>query len=67
MRSESVRLLKTLPHPCGYYGERTAQNLVIDPLAADLPQLFDLALARGFRRAGGHLYRPACPRCRACV
>ena len=67
MRSESVRLLKTLPHPCGYYGERTAQNLVIDPLAPDLPQLFDLALARGFRRAGGHIYRPACPRCRACV
>lgn len=67
MRSESVRLLKTLPHPCGYFGERTAQNLVIDPLAADLPELFDLALTRGFRRAGGHIYRPACPRCRACV
>jgi arginine-tRNA-protein transferase len=67
MRSESVRLLKTLPHPCGYFGERTAQNLVIDPLASDLPELFDLALTRGFRRAGGHIYRPACPRCRACV
>lgn len=67
MRSESIRLLKTLPHPCGYFAERTAQNLVIDPLAADLPQIFDLALTRGFRRAGGHIYRPACPRCRACV
>lgn len=67
MRSDVVRLLKTLPHACGYYAERTAQNLVIDPLAADLPALFDLALTRGFRRAGGHIYRPACPRCRACV
>src|SRR5687767_8330044 len=67
MRSDTVRLLKTLPHACGYYPERTAQNLVIDPLAADLPELFDMALTRGFRRAAGHIYRPACPRCRACV
>ena len=67
MRSDAVRLLKTLPHACGYYPERTAQNLVIDPLATDLPELFDMALTRGFRRAGGHIYRPACPRCRACI
>lgn len=67
MRSEVVRLLKTLPHPCGYFDGRTAQNLVIDPLASDLPGLLDLALTRGFRRAGGHIYRPACSRCRACI
>ncbi len=67
MRSESVRLLKTLPHPCGYYPDRVAQNLVIDPLAADLPEVYQLALSRGYRRAGGHIYRPACARCSACV
>ena len=67
MRSESVRLLKTLPHPCGYYPERVAQNLVIDPLAADLPEVYEIALTRGYRRAGGHIYRPACGRCTACV
>lgn len=67
MRSDAVRLLKTLEHPCGYYGDRVAQNLVIDPLATDLPQVYDVALARGYRRAGGHIYRPACPHCRACT
>ena len=44
MRREAVRLLKTLEHPCGYYEGRLAQNLVIDPLAHGLPQLYDLAL-----------------------
>jgi leucyl-tRNA---protein transferase len=65
--SDAVRLLKTLPHPCGYFGDRVAQNLVIDPLADDLPTVYDVALTRGFRRAGGHIYRPACARCQACV
>jgi arginine-tRNA-protein transferase len=55
MRSERVRLFQTLPHGCGYYAERTAQNLVIDPAAPRLDQLYGPALERGFRRAGGHL------------
>jgi arginine-tRNA-protein transferase len=67
MRSVAIRLLKTLPHACGYFAERTAQNLVIDPLATDLPRVYEHALTRGFRRAGGHIYRPACMRCQACV
>lgn len=67
MRSETIRLLKTLPHPCGYFDARVAQNLVIDPLATDLPQVYEAALTRGYRRAGGHIYRPACARCQACV
>jgi arginine-tRNA-protein transferase len=67
MRTESVRLLRTLEHPCGYFNGRMAQNLVIDPLASELPRLYDFALVRGFRRAGGHVYRPDCRRCRACV
>ena len=67
MRSERVRLFQTLPHACGYYAERTAQNLVIDPAAPRLDQLYGPALERGFRRAGGHLYYPNCPQCRACT
>lgn len=67
MRSDVVRLFQTLPHPCGYFGDRTAQNLVIDPSAPRLPQLYDLAVQRGFRRAGGHVYHPQCAGCRACV
>jgi leucyl-tRNA---protein transferase len=67
MRSDVVRLFQTLPHACGYYAERTAQNLVIDPSSPQLTQLYELGLQRGYRRAGGHVYVPHCPGCRACV
>ncbi|HEY9130513.1 MAG TPA: arginyltransferase [Dyella sp.] len=67
MRSDNVRLFQTLPHTCGYFAERTAQNLVIDPAAPQLDQLYGAALERGFRRAGGHLYLPHCGHCRACT
>ncbi|MBX3692631.1 arginyltransferase [Dokdonella sp.] len=67
MRSDVVRLFQTLPHPCGYYPERTAQNLVIDPAESRLAALYDTALARGYRRAGGHVYLPHCQTCRACL
>jgi arginine-tRNA-protein transferase len=67
MRSDHVRLFQTLPHACGYFPERTAQNLVLDPAAPDLRQLYGPALARGFRRAGGHLYLPQCAHCHACT
>lgn len=66
LRNERVRLFQTLPHACGYFRARTAQNLVLDPAAPDLPTLYALSLARGFRRAGGHVYHPHCPRCHAC-
>jgi arginine-tRNA-protein transferase len=67
MKSEVVRLFQTLPHDCGYYADRSAQNLVIDPTAPNLAEIYGLALARGFRRAGGHVYHPHCASCRACV
>lgn len=66
LRSERVRLFQTLPHACGYFPARTAQNLVLDPAAPNLSKLYALSLARGFRRAGGHVYHPHCPRCHAC-
>jgi arginine-tRNA-protein transferase len=67
MRSDVVRLFQTLPHPCGYFAERTAQNIVIDPSAPQLPNIYDVAVQRGYRRAGGHVYHPQCGGCRACV
>jgi arginyl-tRNA--protein-N-Asp/Glu arginylyltransferase len=67
MRSDVVRLFQTLPHPCGYFASRTAQNIVIDPSAPQLPQIYDIAVQRGYRRAGGHVYHPQCNGCRACV
>lgn len=67
MRSDVVRLFQTLPHPCGYFAERTAQNIVIDPSAPQLPGIYDMAVQRGYRRAGGHVYHPQCSGCRACI
>jgi arginyl-tRNA--protein-N-Asp/Glu arginylyltransferase len=67
MKSDVVRLFQTLEHRCGYYSERLAQNLVIDPLSPDMAAVYDHALERGFRRAGGHVYRPQCKTCHACV
>ncbi len=67
MKSEVVRLFQTLPHACGYFGDRTAQNLVIDPASPHLSRIYDAALLRGYRRAGGHVYHPHCRRCHACV
>lgn len=67
MRSDTVRLFQTLDHRCGYFPDRLARNLVIDPLAPNLGGVYDHALARGFRRAGGHVYRPHCRGCQACV
>lgn len=67
MKSDLIRVFQTLEHPCGYYAERNARNLVIDPLARGLPQVYGTALERGFRRSGGHVYRPHCQGCRACI
>jgi arginyl-tRNA--protein-N-Asp/Glu arginylyltransferase len=67
MKTGTVRLFQTLDHPCGYFDDRSARNLVIDPLDPRLPAVYETALAWGFRRAGGHVYRPQCRHCQACV
>lgn len=67
MHSQPVRLFQTLPHACGYFDERTAQNLVIDPSTPDIAALYENALARGYRRAGSHVYLPRCEACNACT
>lgn len=67
MKSDLIRVFQTLEHSCGYFAERQARNLVIDPLARGLPQVYGTALERGFRRSGGHVYRPHCAGCRACI
>jgi leucyl-tRNA---protein transferase len=67
MKSDLVRVFQTLEHPCGYFPDRRSRNLVIDPLARGLAQAYPLAIERGFRRSGGHVYRPHCVGCRACV
>jgi arginine-tRNA-protein transferase len=66
MHTHSVRLFQTAEHPCGYFPQRLARDLVLDPTDALLPQLYAGALEAGFRRSGGHVYRPRCAACDAC-
>lgn len=67
MQRDRIRLFQTLPQACGYWAGRTAINLVLDPAYAGIASAYPQALTHGFRRAGGHVYRPRCPRCSACV
>jgi leucyl-tRNA---protein transferase len=60
-------LYRTGEHPCGYYVDRVARDLVLDPHDPTIADAYPTALAQGFRRSGGHVYRPNCPTCRACV
>ncbi len=63
----SIRVLQTLEHQCGYYRDRSARNLVVDPAAPDQARLYDALINGGFRRAGDHIFRPQCQECRACI
>lgn len=64
--SGRIRVFQTLPHVCGYFEGRVAQDIVLDPASPALPNLYSRSLVAGFRRAGGHVYRPCCTHCHAC-
>lgn len=63
----AIRLFQTLEHACGYWPDRLSRDLIVDPADPQLASVFAQALAMGFRRSGGHVYRPYCVGCRACI
>ena len=65
--ADNVRMFRTGTHPCGYWADREARDLVLDPREPRLPSLYPMALDWGFRRSGDIIYRPSCAGCRACV
>jgi len=65
--NDELMLFQTGEHPCGYWPDRAARDLVLDPDDTRLPALYPMALSWGFRRSGGLVYRPHCAHCRACV
>ena len=65
--ADNVRMFRTGTHPCGYWADRQARDLVLDPHDPRLPQLYPMALDWGFRRSGDIVYRPSCVGCQACV
>ena len=64
---DNLRLFHTGTHACGYWPERAARDLVLDPRDPRLPGFYGRALQWGFRRSGDIVYRPHCAGCRACV
>jgi len=65
--ADGLRLFHTGEHACGYWPERQARDLVLDPQDPRLLQFYERALSWGFRRSGDLVYRPHCRGCRACV
>lgn len=57
----------TPEHPCSYLAGREAQTLFLDPRDTINAPLYQALTEHGFRRSGGHLYRPHCQNCQACV
>ena len=66
MAQSTVRVLQTIEHRCGYYPDRAARNLVIDPTVDRREVIYDALTAAGFRRAGDLIFRPHCRNCTAC-
>jgi len=65
--TDDLRLFQTGGHACGYWPDRSARDLVLDPRDPRLAAVYPQALDWGFRRSGDLVYRPHCPGCRACV
>jgi arginyl-tRNA--protein-N-Asp/Glu arginylyltransferase len=57
----------TPAHTCSYLPKREANTLFLDPRETITPALYSDLTRIGFRRSGGHLYRPHCNGCNACV
>ncbi|GAB4357673.1 MAG: arginyltransferase [Gammaproteobacteria bacterium] len=64
---QRLQLLATPPHSCNYLPNRQAINWFVDPSLSLTPEIYAQLVARGFRRSGEFVYRPACPDCTACV
>lgn len=67
MSAASIRLYQTAEHACGYWPERSARDLLLDPHEPQLAQVYPQMVALGFRRSGSHVYRPRCSDCAACI
>jgi arginyl-tRNA--protein-N-Asp/Glu arginylyltransferase len=63
----TLKLFATQPHPCSYIDGEQATTVFVDPEAKIDVSLYSQLSLLGFRRSGGHLYRPQCSNCQACM
>ena len=54
-------------HECGYFDDRLATTLFVDPNEKITSHNYHALLANGFRRSGQLVYKPHCEKCNACV
>lgn len=54
-------------HGCSYLPRRQAHTLFLDPREIITQETYQRLTEEGFRRSGGHLYRPHCRTCQACI
>ena len=62
-----LRFFRTPAHECSYLPHREATTLFADPLAEIDTAMYSALTEAGFRRSGGHIYRPYCADCAACI
>ncbi len=67
MNTHRLPLFLTVEHECGYLPDHRAANLVPDPQLPMTMSLYSQLIQHGYRRSGNHVYRPHCPRCKACI
>jgi arginyl-tRNA--protein-N-Asp/Glu arginylyltransferase len=64
---KDIRLFTTQPHRCSYLPDQEARTLFIDP-DFQVGKDHNTRLSEiGFRRSGGHVYRPNCQYCQQCL
>jgi len=64
---EFPALFLSQDHECGYFKERTARTLFVDPEATVEPEMYNQMLKFGFRRSGNLFYRSYCEGCSDCI
>ena len=66
-RLHPLSFFRTPPHSCGYIAGKNAVTMFVDPRVRPDRTSYTLLSQHGFRRSGGHVYRPRCPACEACI
>lgn len=64
---QQLHFYQTSGHPCSYLPDEEARTVFLDPAVPLSKKLYSRLVTAGFRRSGGHLYRPACDACKACL
>lgn len=64
---QALAFYLTSAYPCSYLPGQHARSQVLVPGRVPIGPVYDGLIRHGFRRSGGHIYRPRCDSCRACV